>query len=380
MSSKKKFFLLTTVPMTLNFFKEQLSALNALFDVTVISSPGKQLYDIAEREGVKFKAIKMKREISLFNDVISFFKLFIFFLQEKPSVIHCNTPKASLLGLVAGKLASIPNRIYYIHGLRYEGAVGIKQKILVTMEKISCFCATEIIAVSKGVQEIVTRDLTSKKVKIIRYGSANGIIIQDFLEFSSKPEELKFSLGITHKDFVFGYVGRLVGDKGINELVSAFVELNSQYPNTKLLLVGFYEENLDPLFRGTTELIKSHNSIIEIGFQKDVKKYLSIMNIFVSPSYREGFGQSLLEANLMGIPVVASSITGYKEIVEEGKNGFLIPSKDRDTLFSKMKEVYINSDELRSMTVNCREIVRERYDHLDVLKDAIEYYREFKDQ
>lgn len=163
MNRKENFFLITTVSMSLNFFKEQINHLNQFYDVTLISSPSNQLKEIATRENVNYKGIKMNREIALFNDIKSLINLIIFFLKEKPTVVHCNTPKASLLGLIAAYITRVPNRIYYIHGLRYEGATGIKRKILVTMEKITCFCANKIIAVSFGVQEIAQNDLTSKK-------------------------------------------------------------------------------------------------------------------------------------------------------------------------------------------------------------------------
>lgn len=366
--------------MTLNFFRGQLSALNMFFEVTVISSPHDQLLEISGKEGVRYKAIKIWRKISVFNDVKSLFKLYVFFRDEKPSVIHCNTPKASLLGLLAGRWAKIPNRIYYIHGLRYEGAYGLKRKLLIAMERLSCRFATDIIAVSSGVQEIVKRDLTDKTVNLIRYGSANGINIHHFLNTECDTSEVKVKLGISLTDFVFGFVGRLVGDKGINELVSAFAKINEHYPRTKLLLVGFYEEHLDPLLPETLELIQSNSSIIEAGFQKDVKKYLAVMDVFVSPSYREGFGQSLLEANLMGKPVIASAITGYNEIVKDGINGFLIPPFDQVALYKKMESVHKNSEQLLLMAHDCRQNVLQRYNHIDVLKDSINYYRTFLDK
>jgi glycosyltransferase involved in cell wall biosynthesis len=198
--------------------------------------------------------------------------------------------------------------------------------------------------------------------------------IEDFKNNFYDPVKIKREMDISPSDFVFGYVGRIVGDKGINELVKAFTTVHQKYPNTKLLLVGWYEKDLDPLKKITYQKIKNNSSIIEMGYQKDVQKYLSVLDIFVSPSYREGFGISLLEANLMGKPVIASCITGYSEIVEEGCNGFLIPKKNLQALTDKMEWAINNPDVLKKMKEDCRGIIQKKYDHKKVLEEAVNYY------
>lgn len=373
--ARPKFFILTTIPGSLNFFRHQISEINKYFDVTLISAPTVKLENIANQEGVKFKGIEMTREISIISDVISLLKLIIYFFSSKTQIIHCNTPKASLLGLLAGYITRVPHRIYYIHGFRYEGIFGLKRKLLMGMEKISCFCATNIIAVSHGIKQTAQKEITNKNIAVIHNGSANGMEIGDFLEAKYDNVSTRNELNILESDFVYGFVGRLVGDKGINELVEAFNKLNKTNNLIKLVLVGRYEENLDPIKGSTKKIIKNNPNIIEVGFQKDVKKYLSIMNVFVSPSYREGFGLSLLEANLMQVPVIASKITGYEEIITDGKNGFLIPSKNKDALQNKMHEVYVNRHQLIEMKSFCRENAIKKYNHNDVLTQALNYYK-----
>lgn len=375
MTNKPKFIILTTIPNSLNFFKYQINNLSKEYDVILLSSYTNLLKEISNREKVEFKGIKMKRDISLVSDIISLFSIILFFLKSKPQIIHCNTPKASLLGLIAGFITMVPRRIYYIHGLRYEGTSGFKRILLLGMEKISCFCATNIIAVSNGIKATANREITNKEISIIHNGSANGMDIQEFLKASYDVNKIRNELNIQKNDFVYGFVGRLVGDKGINELVEAFNKLNKTNNLIKLVLVGRYEENLDPIKGSTKKIIKNNPNIIEVGFQKDVKKYLSIMNVFVSPSYREGFGLSLLEANLMQVPVIASKITGYEEIITDGKNGFLIPSKNKDALQNKMHEVYVNRHQLIEMKSFCRENAIKKYNHNDVLTQALNYYK-----
>lgn len=378
MKIKPKFFLLTTVSMSLDFFREQLKNLNKDFEVCIISCPSQQLNDIGKREGVRSIGIEMKREIAVFSDIKSLWKLIFLFLKEKPKIVHCNTPKASLLGLIAAWLTRVPKRIYYIHGLRYEGTKGSKRKLLVMMEKISCFCANKIIAVSYGVKQITEKELTSKKVDIIHNGSANGMMVEEFLNADYDVVSIKRNLNINLDDFVYGFVGRIVSDKGINELVQAFLQINKKIKSTKLLLVGMYEDDLDPLTDFTKKIILDNPNIIEIGFQKDVKKYLSIFDVFVSPSYREGFGLSLLEANLMGVPVIATNITGYTEIVKEGINGFLVEKKDIKQLYIKMLEVFDNRFSLKNMNFECKNIVIQNFNHKNVLSKSLEYYINLK--
>ena len=373
---KNRFYLITTIPMSLNFFKGQIRKLSEDFDITLISSPDKELEQIAHSENVKYTAISMKRDIALKDDILSLLRFLWLFIWQRPDIIHCNTPKGSLLGLFTGYITRVPVRIYYVHGLRYEGTTGKKRKLLMALEKLNCFCATHIIAVSQGVKQKVQDKLTRKKVSVIHHGSANGMPVEEFLTENYDGAAIRESYGITKQDFVFGFVGRLVADKGINELVHAFNMLEQK--NIKLILVGMYEQELDPLSQETQNIIKTNPNIIEVGFQKDVKKFLTIMDLFVSPSYREGFGLSVLEANLMKVPVLVTSITGYSEIVQEGKNGFFVDPKDTLTLFNKMKKISQSRDSLLLMKQQCYDEVASKYNHKEVLEKALEYYAQFK--
>ena len=371
----KKFFLITTIPISLSFFEKQISEINKIFDVTLVSSPGSELKKIADTEKVKFKSIAMKREISLKDDISGLLKFLYLFAKERPQIIHCNTPKASLLGLTSGYLTRVPTRIYYIHGLRYEGTTGKKRQLLVALEKLNCFCATDIIAVSNGIKQKVEEKLTRKPVTVIHHGSANGLDINEFSNHNYNAKIIREEYGISENDFVFGYVGRLVKDKGIKELVGAFNKLEQK--DIKLILVGKYEPDLDPLSQETLQIIKSDPNIIEVGFQKDVKKFLSIMDLFVSPSHREGFGVAVLEANLMKVPVLVSNITGHSEIVTQGINGFFVNPKNMLDLQEKMNYMLAIKEQLIEMKNACRDEVIKKYDHNDVLKQAILFYSQF---
>ena len=195
---------MTTVPMSLNFFKGQINELSKEFDVTLISSPDNVLKKIAQRENVKYKTIAMRRDISLKDDISGLLKFLYLFAKERPQIIHCNTPKASLLGLTSGYLTRVPTRIYYSHGQRYEGTTGKKRQLLVALEKLNCFCATDIIAVSNGIKQKVEQQLTKKPVRVIHNGSANGLDINEFSKHNYDAKIIREEYGISENDFVFG--------------------------------------------------------------------------------------------------------------------------------------------------------------------------------
>ncbi|WP_226063980.1 glycosyltransferase family 4 protein [Kaistella polysaccharea] len=372
---KKKLFIVTTVPMSFVFFKGQLLKLREKFDVTLISSPESALYETADFNKVKSHGIKMAREISLFSDLVSLFKLLLYFYKNRPDLLHANTPKGSFLSLSAAWFCKVPTRIYYVHGLRYQGTNGLKKKLLMSMERISCFFATDIIAVSKGVREVLHTDkITKEKIKVIWNGSANGIDLNYFDPNHSDVKNIRPTFAIAEDDFVFGFLGRLVRDKGINELVEAFNQLNGEYSKIKLLLVGSYEDHLDPLREETISVIKRNNNIIEAGVQYDVRSYLNAMDLFVFPSYREGFGIVLMEAAAMNVPAISSDIIGCNEIIEDHVNGFLIPPKNHTVLYEKMKYALENKDTITTMSQVPRDLISAKFEQRRLWEELLKFY------
>jgi len=372
---KKKFYIITTVPISLIFYKGQISYLKRYFEVYIISSSGDLFNNTLNEENINGFNVEMKREISILNDFRSLFNLIMLFFKTKPDIIHASTPKAGLLSMIAGWIMRVPTRIYYIHGLRYEGAKGFKRKILKFFEKLSCFFATDIYAVSYGVKETLNKDaVTTKKVNIIGEGSVNGINMEYFSTTNLDIPNLKKNYNITEKNFIYGFVGRLVSNKGINELIYAFKEININYPNTKLLLVGNYEHKLDPLENNTLDIIANHPNIIHVGFQKDIRPFLKMMNVFVFPSYREGFGVSIIEALSMEIPVISSDITGCNEIINS-TNGILIPAKSSIYLKKAMIDLLINPSKYKQLKTHTRKSIINKFNQNLVWKNTLEEYK-----
>lgn len=309
----KKLFIVTTIPVSLYFFKGQLRFLSNSFNITAISSQPDLLYKFGKKEGVNVYSIPMKRSISIFWD---FFCLVLFiklFLKDKPYIVHGNTPKAAMLSMLAAKITRVPVRIYMCHGLRYQGARGKMRKLLLVMEKITCSCATKVLCVNKGVKETLEIDniCNHEKSKVVLYGSANGIDLEYFDR--SKLDQsisVRKELGINKSDFVFSFVGRIVRDKGINELVHAFNRLTKQHENVHLILVGPEEKKMDPISKESLRIISDNSFIHAVGRKQDVRYYLVASNAFVLPSYREGFGMVLIESGALGIPCITTDIIG----------------------------------------------------------------------
>ena len=373
---KPKLIRVTTISQSLHtLLKGQLSFLNRYYHVIGLSSGKEALSEIEKREGIRTINVKMKREISIFHDLVSLFSLIVLFYREKPYIVHANTPKGSLLAMCAAWLVRIPHRIYTVTGLRFETATGFFRKLLVTMEMLTCKFATKVIPEGNGVKNTLLREkITSKPLNVILNGNINGIDI-DYFKIT---HEIKEKSSFIKRDgiFTFCFVGRLVKDKGINELVCAFIELNKKYSDTRLLLVGSFEDELDPLLPRVKESILQHASIEFVGFQQDIRPYLAASDAFVFPSYREGFPNVVLQAGAMGLPSIVTDINGCNEIIEKGINGVIIPTKNKEALLNSMMYfVEHRDDTVLEMGQRARPVIVERFEQQKVWNALLKEYQ-----
>jgi glycosyltransferase involved in cell wall biosynthesis len=350
------------------------------YDVTAICSDKARLEKTGLHEGVKTHPVELTRQITLFKDLKALFQLYAYLRKEKPHIVHAHTPKAGLIGMLAAYLAKVPNRLHTVAGLPLMEACGWKRKILNFTEKLTYCCATTVYPNSKGLKEFIVKNkfCLENKLKIIRNGSSNGIDTDYFSPVHFPHQEkasLRYRLDILSESLVFCFVGRLVKDKGINELVQAFVDINQSHSQSKLLLVGPFERELDPLLPETETEIQNNPHIISTGFQSDVRPCLAISDIFVFPSYREGFPNVLMQAGAMEVPVITTNINGCNEIVKDGVNGLIIPPKDENTLREKM-ELLLNDGDLRAkLKSHAREMITSRYEQKAVWEALLEEYR-----
>lgn len=383
----EKLIRITTVPLSLDKLLEgQLSFMNQFYEVTAISSDFDELKNVGSKENVKVSPVQMTRKITPIQDLKSVYQLYKFFKAEKPFIVHSHTPKAGIVSMLAARFAKVPNRLHTVAGLPLMEAKGVKRTILNFVEKLTYSCATKVYPNSKGLYDFIVKEsfCDSSKLKVIGKGSSNGINTEHFnpKHFSEvKKNNLKNDLGIKESDFVFIFVGRLVKDKGINELVQAFSKLcNSSNLNqkVKLLLVGPFEEELDPLDAKTLLEIKNNENIISVGFQKDVRLYFAISNALVFPSYREGFPNVVMQAGAMKLPSIVTDINGCNEIIEQNKNGLIIPVKNSDAIFEAMKTISENEELYHRLKINSRPMITSRYEQKVVWQSLLEEYKELE--
>lgn len=404
----KKLIRTSTVAMSLDFLlKGQLAFLNEHFEVIAVSGGDEHLNGVEDREKVRIVPMQMQRNISPLQDLISLWKLFWLFRKEKPQIVHSITPKAGLLSMLAAKLAGVPVRIHTFTGLIFPSKTGLLQKILILMDKVLCRCATHIYPEGQGVKnDLIQYKITSKPLKVIANGNVNGIDTAYFSKEEVAVQEqqnLKKKLGIIENDFVFIFVGRLVGDKGINELVAAFRELETrerrldnrdlgkeirdQKPvsspqslvsNIKLLLVGPLETELDPLQPETIAAIESNPNIIAVGFQSDVRSYYAVSDCLVFPSYREGFPNVVLQAGAMGLPGIVTDINGSNEIITDGENGIIISVKNSNSLLEAMNKIMKDSQFYSQLQMNARPMIVSRYEQKVVWEGILNEYKKLE--
>ena len=381
----KKLIRITTVPLSLKvLLKGQLRFMASNgFDVKGVSSEGEELREVHENEGIAVEAITMSRKITPFQDLKSLWEMWNFLRKEKPQIVHTHTPKAGIIGMLAARLAGVPHRLHTVAGLPLMEAIGTKRKILNFVEKLTYSSATRVYPNSKGLYDFILQNnfTQSNKLKIIANGSSNGIDTTFFSPDQVTEIEkvtLREKLNIQPDDFVFVFVGRIVSDKGINELIKAFSQLqeveNNEPTDIKLLLVGGLENDLDPLNPETLAEINQNKDIISVGFQQDVRSFFAIADALVFPSYREGFPNVVMQAGAMGLPSIVSDINGCNEIIIEGENGLIIPSKNVEKLKEKMLTLAKDKNLYTKLKGNSRRMIENRYEQSVVWNALLEEY------
>ena len=371
----------TTVPQSLNAFcKGMLRELSDEYEVVGLSSPGDALDEIARREGVRTIAVPMERHISLKHDLVSLWRIIKVLRKEKPDMVHSMTPKAGLLCMLAAWLTRVPVRVHTFTGLVFPTSTGLKRRILMATDWLTCACATHIIPEGEGVKsDLLNHGITKKPLKVLGYGNVRGVD----MEYYSRREDVirkmeEFALRDESK-FTFLFVGRIVRDKGINELCKAYIKIHSQYPKTRCWLVGGYEDSLDPISQESRRLIEQgDNGLIAVGPKRgdELLAYYAAADCFVFPSYREGFPNTVLEAGAMGLPSIVTDINGSREIITEGENGYIIPSKDADALYEAMWRMINNNVERNTMAAKARKMIGDRFEQSFVRKCLYDFYDE----
>ncbi len=412
MSNNKKIIRAVTVSISCMFIREIMKDMREKgYEMIALSSPGPEMDEIRE-DGFETIEVPMERHISPLKDIRALWSLICIFYKEKPVMVHSMTPKAGLLCMIAACLTRVPVRVHTFTGLVWPTTKGLKRRILMFTDWLTSACATHIIPEGEGVKnDLLSHGITRKPIKVLGYGNVKGVDMERYSvdglksRIESYPSEERAHLKAildrhSQKEFVFLFVGRIVGDKGINELVEAFVRLNNQYPNSRLLLVGWLEHELDPVSDVTLQTIENHPKIESVGTKMgdELLAYYAAADCFVFPSYREGFPNTPLEAGAMGLPCIVTDINGAREIisfnstsssVERGNrgpgnvgklsirdNGIVIPPRDSDYLYEAMWRM-VNDDKMRErMAANARKMIADRFEQGFVRKCLYDFYEE----
>ena len=339
-----KILYVTTISMTLDYFLKGVMTdlVKAGNEVVAVSSPGEWMPSVKALEGVKVIEVPMERRISPFKDLRSLWRLYKVIRAERPDIVHSFTPKAGLLAMMASKLAGIRIRVHTFTGLVFPTSTGLKKRLLMTTDRVTCSCATHIIAEGQGVRkDLVDAGITRKDVNVLGHGNIRGIDM-NWYDRSADVMELADKLRVPGV-FTFLFVGRVVRDKGISELVEAFKGLAAG--NTRLVLVGPFEDDVDPVPEDVRKYIQEAPEIITTGevLGKGLLAWYAASDCFVLPSYREGFPNTVLEAGAMGLPSIVTDINGSREIISDGVNGLIVPTHNSETLLEAMRKMLIDA-------------------------------------
>lgn len=376
-----KLIRITTVPLSLKLLLAgQMSYMKTQgWEVIMVSADGREVAQAIKNEGVRHEVIPFTRRITPLDDLRCIWKLIQLFRREKPDIVHTHTPKAGLLGMIAANLAGVTIRIHTLAGIPAMAAEGRKKTLLESIEKWTYSNATEVWPNSVGLRKFVLqKELCSEyKLRIIGKGSSNGVDLEKFNREVLKENHLvaaTMRIMPGEDDYIILSVGRLVKDKGIEELVAAF--LNSKIVNkSKLVLLGAFEQDLDPLSPETVQTIQDHPRIIQIDWSDHVAHYLALADVLVHPSHREGFPNVILEAGAMQVPVICSDIIGNTDIIAQQKTGLIFPVKDALVLKEALEFGFVKRDKMAYYAENLYDEIINNYDRNFLQKEIYNNYQ-----
>lgn len=341
-----------TVPDSLVFLDGQVAFMRERgWRMSVITSPGEALDAFGKRHDVPVHSIAMPRRMSPVQDARSLAELTTLIARLRPDLVHSHTPKGGLLGTIAATIARVKARIYHMRGLPMITMHGSQRRIMTATERTSCGLATRVLANSHSLRQVAIEERLCRpsKIQVLGSGSGNGVDSSGRFDPSRIGEDdrsaFRSRLGIPDAAPVLGYLGRLVRDKGVSELVEAWQAVRAMQPDAHLVVGGVFEER-DALSPHTREALEGDPRIHLMGFVNETPIFYRAIDVLVLPTYREGFPNVLLEASAMRVPIVATRVTGCVDAVVDGETGTLVPPRDSVRLATAIAR-YLESPQLR---------------------------------
>lgn len=352
-SSSPHILHVTTVPTSLMFIEGQLAFMQQRgLRISCLTSPGEGLDAFSARTGVTVHTVEMPRKISPLQDLLALQKIINEINSIKPDIVHAHTPKGGLLGMLGATLARVPHRVYHMRGLPFMTAHATRRALLLSTEALSCALAQRVICVSHSLRQVALDHhlVSSDKIAVMAGGSGQGVDALGRFDparpgLAEARAQVRAALDIPPDALVLGFIGRLVRDKGVTELATAWHHLHHHFPHAHLLIVGDYEPR-DPVPEATRELLATLPRVHMAGWQRDTPRFYAAMDLVTLPTYREGFPNVPLEAAAMGLPVIATRIPGCVDAVADGRTGTLVPAADAHALQLAL-ERYLADDALR---------------------------------
>lgn len=378
----KKLIRITTVPMALRYLlpgQMRFMSENG-FDVLMISADGKELNEVIEHEQCRHIIVPMTRKITPFHDLSCLFRLIKIFRKERPDIVHTHTPKAGLLGMIAARLCGVRIRIHTVAGLPMMVEKGFKYRLLKFTERLTSAAATQVWPNSNSLQEYIIRHRLAnpKKLRVIGKGSTNGIDLDDFNREGLDENTILTAKAVLRYSPTLKYLlyaGRLVADKGLVELMHVFFTLRKENSFLRLILVGDFENSLDPLPADILHEIESDPSVIRISWTNDVKYYMHLAGFFIFPSHREGFPNVLLQAGAMELPILCSRIPGNTDLVNDQETGLIFETGNERHMVEQARYAFTHSQELRIMSANLLRNIRENYRRENIWQNILNAYK-----
>ena len=352
----------------------------------VICSPSGKALDYSKKMKFSLSEIDIQRSVASIKDIVAIIYICKYIKINKIGIVVGHTPKGAFIAMIAAWILQVPKRIYFRHGLVYETMSGFKKNLMLNIDRLTAFCATLVVCVSPSLYKKSIEDRLNPigKQRILNKGTCTGIdTLKTFNPTQIQTEKinrLRNILRIEEDSYVIGYCGRLVRDKGIIELVEAFniLEERFNYVNFKLLLVGGFEER-DSLPMEIIHEIKNHHNILDTGWMYEgLEYYYALMDVFVLPSFREGFPTSVLEASSMNLPVITTKVTGCVDSIKEDITGKFVDNDS--TSVADTIGFYINNPIIgKAHGKNGREFVVKNFDQ-QIIWEEIERLYSFEEK